>query len=115
LKNHKQITKIKNNQRYFTLVAYSSYVHTVLEPSKCKITMTFSEWKNQRPEIQSMHSKLTKRVNISTLFRPIQDLSIISLKEHTKSHTEQEYDNFVRQVFFDFFFFLFLFFFQKIE
>ena len=64
--------------RYFCLVVFSNYCHTVLEGSSSSaIPVTFSQWKMARHEIVSMHERLRRRGVSVISFRPLEDLAVL--------------------------------------
>lgn len=80
--------------RYFYLVAFSNYAHTVLEKTTGVPALTFSKWKAKMPVIGFMNEKLRRRGVSLVSFRPIEDLAILSTRS---SQTRNELENMVRQ------------------
>ena len=82
-------------ERYFSLVAFSNYVHTIVEKANGGPMLTFSQWKANRPEVISMHERLRRRGVSVVSFRPLEDLAILSSARNT---SRSDLEAVVRQV-----------------
>lgn len=72
-------------ERYFFLLSFSAYVNETLHESEF---VPFSAWFKARPEIWHMLEKLRKKGPRLYLFRPVEDLSVLS-ESHERTSADR--------------------------